>query len=74
MKCPDCNKRLGCIDSRATEGGVKRIYQCSKCNKKHYTMEIFRDASISGKKVITNLEVQIRERVKRDLALALEKL
>lgn len=70
MICPDCNKRLGCRDTRAVPDGVRRIYHCSKCGKKHYTIERFRDPSNTN----SQFEQQIRDKVKQGLADALAKL
>jgi transcriptional regulator NrdR family protein len=43
MKCPKCDTRLLCIDSRPVSGteDVRRRYECPRCKSRFTTCETF---------------------------------
>jgi transcriptional regulator NrdR family protein len=41
MKCPECDARLKCIDTRTCRNHMRRRYKCPGCNKRWSTSEHF---------------------------------
>lgn len=51
MRCPSCDSRAYCVDSRVNQNNItRRKYNCRKCGYKFNTREIMCDVNNTGKK------------------------
>ncbi len=39
MKCPVCNLKMKCLETRSEQGYTRRRYECAKCHKRYSSKE-----------------------------------
>ena len=66
MKCPGCNKRMACVDSRNSQDGVRRRYKCS-CSASWSSVEMIVGEPRKGAGLMDQMQERFREEARGEL-------
>ena len=66
MKCPTCDKRMSCIDSRNSQDGVRRRYKCS-CSASWSSVEMIVGEPRKGAGLMDQMQEKFREEARSEL-------